>query len=70
MKIETAIEVVMETLIHRQICMNGTKGDLPMELLVAAYAKLEQDEASGTLKWLSEHSECSKVHRDRIPPSC
>ena len=58
MRIETAvslIEVVMEAVIHRQFCMNGAKGNLPIELLTAAYAKLEPDDASGTLKWLTEH---------------
>jgi hypothetical protein len=57
-RIETAIsliQVVMETVVHRKHCMNGAKGDLPMELLTAAYAELEPDDASGTLKWLAEH---------------
>ena len=58
MRIATAvslIQVVMEVVVHRQQCMNGAKGDLPMELLMAAFAKLDADDASGTLKWLSEH---------------
>lgn len=58
MRIETAvslIQVVMEVVVHRKLCMNGAEGDLPMELLMAAFAKLDADEASGTLKWLSEH---------------
>jgi hypothetical protein len=59
MRIETAISligVVMEALLHRKHCRNRPEGNLPMELLIAAFHTLEADDrnTSGTRKWLSE----------------
>jgi DNA invertase Pin-like site-specific DNA recombinase len=58
MRIDTAvslIRVVMEVVLHRQHCLKEAGGDLPMELLMAAYAELDADDASGTLEWLLRH---------------
>ncbi len=60
MKIETAISligVVMAALAHRKNCLGGTKQGLPMELLTAAFAKLEEAgrETSGNREFLSNH---------------
>jgi len=57
-KTETAvslIQVVMEVVVHRELCIKGAKKDLPMELLTAAFAELNEDQAAGTLKWLAAH---------------
>jgi hypothetical protein len=60
MKIETAISlvgVVMAAVLHRKHCRNGTVGDLPMELLIAAFERLEADgrATTGSREWLFEH---------------
>jgi hypothetical protein len=51
------IAVVMEALVHREICLRGTKSDVPVELLVAAFVKLEGKgrDTSGVRDWLSNH---------------
>jgi DNA invertase Pin-like site-specific DNA recombinase len=59
-KAETAISligVVMEALVHRETCLKGVQGDVPRELLAAAFAELEANDrnTSETRVWLSAH---------------
>ena len=70
MKIETAISlivVVMEALAHRKNCSGGVQKDLPLELLTAAFAKLEASgrDTAGTREFLSNHG----LHVPRIEPA-
>jgi hypothetical protein len=60
MKAETAISlivVVMEALAHRKNCLGGVKKNLPMELLTAAFAKLEKSgrDTAGFREFLSNY---------------
>lgn len=59
MRTETAVSligVVMEFLVHRESCVKSAPADLPVELLMAAFATLETDgrDTSETREWLSK----------------
>jgi hypothetical protein len=60
MRIDNAVSligVVMEFLVHREKSVKNAPVDLPMELLVAAFATLKTDgrDTSETREWLSRH---------------